>query len=64
MSYGSYQLGKNGGTRIFCEEANPDMSVSFTNSVFAKNELVRAFLKKTNPQQKCLIAATDETRKL
>lgn len=61
---GAINLEKIERTRIFWEEANPDMLVSFTNSFFAKNELVRAFLKKSNPPQKCLIAAADETQKL
>lgn len=53
-------------TWIFWEEANPDMSVSITNSIFVKKELVCAFLKKkkTNPLQKCLITNTIETQKL
>jgi len=33
------------GTQMFWKEANPDISVSSTNSVFAKSELVHAFLK-------------------
>lgn len=43
---GAINLEEMEGTRIFWEEANPDISVSSTNSVFAKNELVPAFLKK------------------
>lgn len=46
---GAINLEKMEETQIFWKEANPDMSVSFTNSIFAKNELVHAFLKKTNP---------------
>lgn len=41
---GAINLEKMEGIWIFWEEANPDISVSSTNSVFAKNGLLPYFL--------------------
>lgn len=58
---GVISLEKTEGTWIFCKEANRDMSVSFRNSAFTKNELVHA---ETRPQEKRLITGIDETQEL